>query len=112
MSATVKDWPRSVEALYSGKYSGANDSSMEIVSGKRDLAHTSSTRYRNVTLALKCVANIKFRALQLHSGSQCVRTDGHFRLLRKSKFEILKKKNTILAELSQILFRRCDAKCL
>ena len=37
-----------------------------------------STRNRNVTLVLKCMANIKFRALQLHhrySDSQCVRED-------------------------------------
>ena len=49
-----------------------------IVSAKRDLTHTLSNFNRNVTPALKCMANLKFRALQLHDGysdSQCVRSN-------------------------------------
>ena len=56
----------------------------EIVSVKRDLAHTSSMHNRNETLALKCMANYKFSALQLHSGSQY---DGHFKLLENQNLK-------------------------
>ena len=44
--------------------------------GPRAYIINSSTRNRNVTPALKCMANYTFRAVQLHdrySDSQCVR---------------------------------------